>query len=181
LGLRVRAPFPLLVLSCSLPMGIAQEVAERTVPAPHDGESLTELASLPEEFALPRELKVESAIYLQRRIGYWTEVDARRLFGEPRRRRYASDGSVVTGDIYAFADPTGRYREFELLFDRHSRKLSTIFIYPWHMTWRDCRELWGDDANATRVANESTFRSYRDRRLDVLLDRDGMVINLGVY
>jgi hypothetical protein len=153
----------------------------RSVPAARAGEEISELSIEPEEIPLPRELKAESAIYLQRRLGQWTATDAKRLLGDPRRRRDAYEEGVVTGDIFAFRDPTGRYREFELLFDRHSRKLTTIFIYPWHMTWQECLDLWGEDVHTTNVANGNTFRAYRDRSLDVLVDQNGIVINLGVY
>lgn len=172
---------PALVMCCGIPLGIAQEIAERTAPASYNEEARSELSIQPEELALPAELTAESAIYLQRRLASWTEEDARSLLGEPRRHRDAYQEGAVTGDIYAFQDPTSRYREFELLFDRQSKKLTTVFIYPWRMTWAECRELWGEDTSVTKVANGNTFRSYRERRLDVLLDEDGTVVNLGVY
>ena len=179
LGLLIRIA-PALALCCVLPSGSAQEMA-RSVPAARSGEEIPELSMEAEDRVLPRELKAESAIYLQRRLGEWTANDARRLLGDPSRRRDAYAEGAVTGDIFAFRDPTARYREFELLFDRRTRKLTTIFIYPWHMTWQDCRELWGEQVNTTRMANGNTFRAYRDRSLDVLADGNDVVINLGVY
>src|SRR2546425_10533122 len=131
--------------------------------------------------ALPEELHRESAIYLQRRLSAWKLDDARDLFGEPLRRRDASEDGVVTGDIYPFRDPSSRYREFELLFDRRFRTLRTIFVYPWKMTWKDCVELWSDDVSTTQNPDGTRFHFYRTRNLDVLLDASGSVINLGVY
>jgi len=142
------------------------------------------LSRLPDEARtepLPDELKNESAIYLQRRLREWQERDARTILGEPRRRRDAYEEGVVTGDILAFRDPTNRYREFELLFDRQTRTLQSAFIYPWRMTWNECRELWGNEVSATPTANGNIFRSYLNRRLDVLVDKNGAVINLGIY
>ena len=152
---------------------MAQETAARTTPAERSDAPVTDTA--------PSELKTESAIYLQRRLGQWSLAEAQRILGEPRRRRDAMEEGAVTGDIYTFADPSRRYREFELLFDRERKTLRAVFIYPWHMTWDDCRELWGDEVNTTQLANGNVFRSYLSRRLDVLVDRTGAVINLGIY
>ena len=44
-----------------------------------------------------------------------------------------------TDGIYAFSDPTGRYREIELDFASDTGLLRTVFVYPWTMTWKDCR------------------------------------------
>jgi hypothetical protein len=160
-------------------MAMAQQIADRTAPA-GIGEAIAKLRETAER-AQPSELKAESAIFLQRRLGVWLESDAKKLFGEPRRHRDAVEENSVTGSILAFPDPTSRYREFELLFDRQAKTLRAVYIYPWHMSWSECRELWGEDVNTTQVANGNLFRSYRTRRLDVLLDKAGNVINLGIY
>jgi hypothetical protein len=151
---------------------LAQNYAERTIS--------TGMAELHTD-SVPAEMKVESAIYVQRRLGQWQAQDARAVLGEPLRRRDAYDEGAITGDIYAFRDPSNRYREFELLFDRRTRTLRSAFIYPWRMTWNDCRELWGDEVNSTAMSNGNVFHSYLNRRLDVLADRSGLVINLGIY
>jgi hypothetical protein len=49
------------------------------------------------------------------------------------------------------------------------------------MTWNDCPDFWGDDVNTTAIANGNVFRSYLNRRLDVLVDKAGTVINLRIY
>ena len=160
-------------------MAVAQQSAERTA-APEIGDILAAISESagPEQAS---ELRAESAIFLQRRLGVWREADAHRILGEPRRRRDALEQGVIAGSILAFTDPTARYREFELLFDREAKTLRAVYIYPWHMTWSECRELWGGDVNTTEVAHGNLFRSYRTRRLDVLVDRSGNVVNLGIY
>jgi hypothetical protein len=169
----------LLAALCLTGMVWAQKIAERTVSA-----SVREEFSNPGRQAAPSqlsELRAESAIYLQRRLGVWQEADARKTLGEPSRHRDALEQGTVTGAIQAFPDPTSRYREFELLFDRQTKALRAVYIYPWHMTWSECRELWGEDANRTPLANGNFFVSYRTRRLDILVDKTGGVINLGIY
>ncbi len=176
MGLQFRTGFLAAVF---LPgIAAAQEIAERT-GSPGIGETLTTLRDSAHAQAV--ELKAESAIYLQRRLGVWQEDDAKKVLGEPRRRRDALEEGSVTGAILAFRDPTNRYREFELLFDLQTKNLRAVYIYPWQMTWSECRELWGEDVNTTEVANGNFFRSYRSRHLDVLVDRTGNVINLGIY
>jgi hypothetical protein len=169
----------LLAVLCLPAMARAQELAERTVSA-----DINKALSNPGIHGAPAELpelRAESAIYLQRRLGVWQEADAKKILGEPRRQREALEQGTVTGAIQAFADPTSRYREFELLFDRQTKAMRAVYIYPWHMTWSECRQLWGGDVNSTRLANGNLFHSYRTRRLDVLVDKTGAVINLGIY
>ena len=164
------------VMTCA----IAQQYAGRSAKASASGAevlSRTEARLEP----LPEELKTESAIFLQRRLGEWQAEDAIEVLGEPRWHRYAYEEGVVTGDIFAFRDPTDRYREFELLFDRKTSILKSAFIYPWRMNWNECRELWGEAVNTTTIANGHVFRSYLNRRLDILADKAGSVINLGIY
>ena len=146
-----------------------------------EGRPASEAAGVENAGRLNPELQRESAVFLQRRLGAWKLRQATAVLGEPQRRRDGYDDGVVTGDIYAFPDPTRRYRLFELLFDRGSGALRTVFIYPWKMTWKECVELWGEDAGSTRNPDGTEFRAYRTRNLDVLLEADGAVISLGVY
>lgn len=160
-------------------MALAQQIAERTgSPELRDPLSTIREGAKSAEAA---ELRAESAIFLQRRLGVWQEREARKTLGEPGHRRDALEEGAVTGVILAFPDPTERYRQFELLFDRQTRMLRAVYIYPWQMTWSECRELWGDDVNTTQVANGNLFHSYRTRHLDVLVDKSGHIINLGIY
>jgi hypothetical protein len=130
----------------------------------------------------PPDFEKESAVFCQRQIGQWTEADASALFGAPLRQRPAYDeGQVESGLIYAFSDPTNRYREMELDFARNTGRLRTVFVYPWKMTWKDCRSLWGANVTSTEANKGRTFYSYVNRHLDVLVDPSGKVISLGMY
>jgi hypothetical protein len=131
---------------------------------------------------LPPDFEKDSATYCQKRIGEWSEPDVYNLFGDPLRQRSApSDGKQQdSGRIYAFADPSGRYREIELDFAADGM-LRSVFAYPWHMTWEECRRLWDGAVTTTRANKGRTFYSYVDRHLDVLVDPSGKVISLGLY
>jgi hypothetical protein len=136
----------------------------------------------PKPVVLPPEFRQESAMYLQRQIGTWTLAQARDLLGEPLRKRPSfDDDKSPVGQIYAFPDPSSRYKEVELDFDTDSGLLHGVFVYPVQMTWQDCRRQWGASATATEVANGRTFYSYSSRRLDVLVERGGKVVSLGLY
>jgi hypothetical protein len=124
----------------------------------------------------------DPAMYSQKRIAEWTQPDAYNLFGEPLRERPAFDEERnENGRIFAYADPTGRYREVELDFAAGTGLLRTVFVYPWKMTWQECRRIWGTSATATDAAKGRTFYSFLHRRVDVLVDAAGQVISLGLY
>ena len=132
--------------------------------------------------AYPSALAQESAVYCQKEIGRWTLTEARTILGEPHRQRPAvDDDAVENGHIYAFRDPTNRYRELELDFDKNSGVLRSVFVYPWNLTWQDCRKLWGTNVAETAGNKGRVFYSYVNRHLDVLVDHDGKVISLGLY
>jgi len=131
---------------------------------------------------LPSEFERDSALFTQRRITEWNQEDAYNLFGSPLRERPAfNDDRSENGRIYAYPDPTGRYRELELDFAADTGLLRTVFVYPWKMTWQDCRRVWGTNVDATAAAKGRMFYSYLNRRLDVLVDPNGRVISLGLY
>jgi hypothetical protein len=130
----------------------------------------------------PAPASVEGPIYFPKLIGTWKLADARRTLGEPVRQRPSLDADkTVNGQIYAFQDPTNRYKEVELEFSQDSGTLRAVFMYPTQMTWKDCRRLWGMNVNATEAGKDRTFYSYNNRHLDVLVDPDGKVISLGLY
>jgi hypothetical protein len=134
----------------------------------------------PQRFA--PEMERDPALYLQRQLGLWRIGDARKVFGEPTRQRAAYDAEkAVDGQVYAFADPTGRYRELELDFAQDTGAMRAVYVYPWSMKWDDCRKLWGANVTAAEASNGRKFFSYENRRLDVLVDRAGKVISLGLY
>jgi hypothetical protein len=132
---------------------------------------------------VPPDFERDSAIYCQKRIGEWTEPDVYNLFGDPLRQRAApGDGKKEdSGRILAFSDPTGRYREIELDFAPDTGLLRSVFVYPWQMTWNDCRRLWDGDVSSTQANKGRKFYSYLNRRLDVLVDPAGKVISFGLY
>jgi hypothetical protein len=133
--------------------------------------------------ALSADFVKESSVFCQKQVGQWKQADARGLFGAPLRQRpsYGEDKKTANGRIYAFADPTGRYKELELDFDKSSGTLRTVFVYPPSMTWEECRRLWGANVTSTDARQGRTFYSYLNRRLDVLVDQKGKVISLGLY
>ncbi|MGO9228647.1 MAG: hypothetical protein ACLQKA_05475 [Bryobacteraceae bacterium] len=152
-------------------------------PKPNGGASSAGGASrISTKAAFPPAFELNSAFFCQSMIGQWTTDDARYLLGEPKRERPAyGDNQIVNGRIYAFPDPTGRYRELELDFESGSGLLRTVFVYPQNMTWQECRRLWGGGVSATDAEKGRKFYSYLDRRLDVLVDSAGKVISLGLY
>ncbi len=130
----------------------------------------------------PPTFEENSALFCQKLIGEWTADDARFLLGQPVRERPAyGDNQTINGHIYAFPDPTGRYKELELDFESGTGLLRTVFVYPQNMTWQDCRRQWGGEVSATEANKGRKFYSYMDRRLDVLVDPAGKVISLGLY
>jgi hypothetical protein len=124
----------------------------------------------------------EVAAYCQKQIGHWKENDARKLLGEPKRHRPAYDEKKsVNGTIYAYTDPTNKYKELELDFDLQTGTLRTVIVYPPRLTWEQCRRLWNGPVSAAAAARGRKFYSYTNRRLDVLVDPTGNVISLGWY
>jgi hypothetical protein len=157
-------------------------IASVTAPPPRVDGRTTSPAPDPHKPVLPTGLAQESAVFCQREIGYWTLADARSVLGEPHRQRAAvDDDASENGHIYAFRDPTNRYKEFELDFDKDKGILRTVFVYPWNLTWQECRKLWGANVSATEGNKGRVFYSYVNRHLDVLVDHDGKVISLGLY
>jgi hypothetical protein len=163
------------------PRAAAPEVASIPNPAPPPPAGAP---ALPPRPLYPEELQKESALYCQRRIGRWNEVEALALFGDPLRRRAASDDDGSDGSdghIIAFPDPTGRYKELELDFDRATGFLRTVFAYPRELSWAECRHTFGAQVTTTPANQGRMFHSYVNRRLDVLVDSTGRVISLGLY
>jgi hypothetical protein len=131
---------------------------------------------------LPPDLQKESAMFCQKLIGEWTETDAEQLLGKALRQRPAYDEKkAINGKIYAFSDPSGRYRELELDFDQANGVLRTVFAYPKQMAWQECRRRWNGEVSEADARQGRTFYSYINRRLDVLVDAKGKVISLGFY
>lgn len=159
------------------------EVAERTEPAPLElvdpGRPVLRRAPRP---IYPVDFEKDSGMFCQKQIGQWKEQDALTVLGAASSDRPAyDDQQVVNGRIYAFSDPTNRYRQLELDFDSDTGALRTVFVYPWKMTWLDCRRMWDGNVSATDAPNGRKFFSFSNRRVDVLVDAGGKVISIGLY
>lgn len=128
------------------------------------------------------EMKNGSLVYVEGKIGKWSDQDATRELGSPvRHRPFYDPQKTIIGDIYAYPDPTHGLREFELAFDNKTKLLTNVFGYPLNMTWEECKRLWGDNARTVKNADGTRFRAYRDRHLNVMLDKSDKVISLGIY
>jgi hypothetical protein len=154
-------------------------IASNTVPRPDPDRPILRRAPRP---IFPDEFEKDSAAFCHKRIGQWTADQARGLFGAPKSQRAAyDDRESVNGEILAFSDPTGRYKQIELDFESDTGALRTVFVYPWKMTWQECRRAFGVNVTATEANKGRMFYSYLNRRLDVLVDHAGQVISLGMY
>jgi hypothetical protein len=160
---------------------VADAVIRRDPPAQPE-EDPRPILHRPPKPILPSDFQRDSAFFVQKRIGEWTQPDAYNLLGAPVRTRPATDdGKTENGKIYAYSDPTARYRELELDFAADTGLLRTVFVYPWKMTWKDCLRVWGSQVTATDANKGRTFYSYVNRHVDVLVDATGKVISFGLY
>ncbi len=178
------APSPVKAFTPPAPAGgVKAEVSESHEPPPPElidpGRPILRRAPRP---FFPEDFEADSGLFCQKQIGKWKELDALTLLGEPSSDRPAFDDSqAVNGRIFAFSDPTNHYRQLELDFDGETGALRTVFVYPWKMTWQDCRRIWGTNVSAAEAAKGRKFYSYLNRRLDVLVDASGKVISIGLY
>ncbi|HXS93207.1 MAG TPA: hypothetical protein VN736_01310 [Candidatus Limnocylindrales bacterium] len=162
------------------PKPAAPAIAKANIPpAPDPERPILKRAPRP---VFPEGFETDSAAFCHKRIGQMLPEEARALFGDPKSERQAlDDQNAVNGQILAFSDPTNRYRQIELDFDNDTGALRTVFVYPWKMTWQDCRREFGVNVSATPANKGRMFYSYVNRRLDVLVDKSGQVISLGMY
>ena len=68
-----------------------------------------------------------------------------------------NDEDKESGRIFAFSDPTGRYREIELDFAKDTGALRSVFVYPWKMTWTECRRFGAQMSNPRRRTKDESF------------------------
>jgi hypothetical protein len=171
-------PLPAAQLPANPPVATLA-IARPKLPALPDERPILRRAPKP---VLPPDFERDTAAYCQQRIGEWSEPDAYNLFGKALRRRAApGDSRADNGFIFAFSDPTGKYREIELDFAAETGILRSVFVYPWQMTWDDARQQWGEQVTAAKANKGRMFYSYVNRRLDVLVDPDGRIVSLGLY
>jgi hypothetical protein len=121
--------------------------------------------------------------FLEKQMGIWHLDDAEKLLGQPVRQRDALNGTKVDGEIYAFPDPTKGFREFELNFSA-AGVLRALYAYPNavpQMHLGDAQQLWGRDYREVKNPNGTRTYLYKNRRVIVITDKSGNVINFGVY
>ena len=124
-------------------------------------------------------VKDTSFVYLEHRLGKWTKQNADEEMGPVLGQRDSTPANQAT--IYSYDDPTKLWRSFELTFNNSSHLMTNVYAYPWNLTWDECKRLWGDNTSLTKMDGGIRFYHYRDRRLDVLTNKTGQVINVGVY
>ncbi len=159
------------------------EPAATTPPPPAASENTLQGTASPAGSAqIPEEMRKSVAIYLGSQLLNWIQDDARKVMGDPVTHRYGYDSARnVTSDIYTFRDPTLQTQRIELGFDSKTKRMTNVYMYPLRLTWDDCKRLWGDDVRTVRNTDGTRFHLYKTRRLNVLLDRNNNVINLGLY
>jgi hypothetical protein len=171
-----------------LPMSQTQPLASVYEPEPppdSSPEPRAEAAKMPAnngEAAIPDEMRKGAFAFLEKKMGAWHLDDARRLLGQPVRQRDALVGTKVDGVIYAFPDPTRGMKEFELNFSS-ADVLRAVYAYPTPGTTRvqDVQQLFGRNYREKKNPNGTHVYTYIDRRLVVFTDKNGVIINLGVY
>jgi hypothetical protein len=133
---------------------------------------------------VPEEMRQSVGAFLASRLHVWSEQDARIVMGEPFAHRYSYDEARnVTGDIYSFQDPTENAEHIELGFDSQTSRLTNVYLYPLAatITWEECKKMWGTEITVKMNPDGSRFHMYKDRHLNVLLDKNNSVVSLGLY
>jgi S1-C subfamily serine protease len=133
---------------------------------------------------VPDEMRKSVGDFLATRLLVWSEQDAQKVMGDPLSHRFAYDQARnVTGDIYTFRDPTLNADHIELGFDSKTNRLTNVYLYPVRLTtWEDCKKLWGNDAKvAIKNPDGSKIYAYKNRHVNVLLDKNNRVVSLGLY
>jgi hypothetical protein len=162
------------------PEPVPEPVSE---PKPDEKKAATLSVKAPP--VIPEEMRKGSLDFLINRMGIWHLDDARQLMGEPARERAALVAGTQKADgvVYAFPDPTGAAKEYELNFANSDGILRAVYAYPQpgvaHL--KDVQQLWGRKYRVTKNPNGTRFYMYSDRRINVLADKDDNVISIGVY
>lgn len=121
--------------------------------------------------------------FLTSKLFTLSESDARGVFGQPGGQRlfYDARGSVV-GDIYDWADVTRQSAHFELAFNSKTNLLTNVFIYPAaRIPWSDVKKTFGDTKEQRLAPQGNKLRSYPGKRMNVILDKDDVVLSFGYY
>jgi hypothetical protein len=188
-GQNINFAIPIDYARGMLGMTQAQPLASIYEPAPppdSNAEPRAEAAKVPANVGtaeIPDEMRKGAFAFLEQKMGVWHLADAQKVLGQPVRQRDALVGRQVDGVIYAFPDPTRGMKEFELNFS-NAGVLRSVYAYPNpvpQMRLRDAQQLWGRNYREVNNANGTHSYIYNDRRLIVLIDRGGVVVNIGVY
>jgi S1-C subfamily serine protease len=131
---------------------------------------------------VPVDMQKNVGVFLGSKLLNWSEGDARNVMGEPLTHRNAYDpAQAIIGDIYNFADPTRAYQHIELQFDSKTKRLTNVYLYPTRLTWEECKRTWGDNITVKKNPDGSKFHLYKNRRLNIYLDKNDNVISLGLF
>lgn len=130
---------------------------------------------------VPEGLRKEGLVFLAKQFGAWNLDDAKAVFGEPARQRDALVGSQVDGTIFAFPDPTGGMREFELNFGKATGRLRAVYAFPHKFSLKEAQSNWGRNYKETKLPNGNRTFAYVDKRIFLVVGPKGDVISIGVY
>jgi hypothetical protein len=115
---------------------------------------------------------------LQAEINLWTSEDAAQELGTATGHRFVVFGNEVTGDIFAYRDPTNRFREIELNFDNVSKRLAGVYLYPKDVTWPEYKRTLAGKPKSSKKPDGSRLYTCEDSRVAVLVAPDGEVKKL---
>jgi hypothetical protein len=175
----------MLGMSQTQPLESVYEPAPPSEPTPAPKPDATKVPTSIAAPVIPEGMRKGSLEFLINRMGLWQLDDAHQLMGEPMRERAAlvAGAQKADGVIYAFPDPTGAAKEFELNFANSNGILRAVYAYPppgvAHL--KDVQQLWGRKYRVAKNPNGTRFYNYSDRRINVLVDKDDSVISIGVY
>jgi len=161
------------------------EPVPEATPEAKPEEKKTPVVAVSAPSPIPEEMRKGAFGFLEKKMGNWSLDDARNLLGEPVRQRDAfvvGQNGTTDGVIYAFRDPTAGMKEFELNFSK-AGVLRAVYAYPQpgatHL--KDTQQLWGRNYREIKNTNGTRSYAYNERRLIVLTDKNGTVINIAVY
>ena len=119
-----------------------------------------------------------SAGYLQQRLHFWELKDAKAELG-----RVVGHSRNLGSEIFTFADPTKRYRVFDLTFDTQTKKLVGIRVHPWGgLRWDECKALWGSDYSQSITEEAGVLLySYLTRPITALVRSSGEVVSFDFH
>jgi hypothetical protein len=111
-------------------------------------------------------------------INAWTAEDAALTLGRATRHRFGVFDDEIIGDIYAYRDPTNQFREIELNFDKVSKLLIGVYLYPKDVNWLEYKRSIEGKPNKEKKPDGSRLYTYTDSHVAVLVAPDGTVQKL---